>query len=70
MGPRYAGPYVVKRKIHDNTYELTGLPPEVPASQNVRFLRHFYPSPRKFADRPDAQFAKPLKVDSHVGMGG
>ena len=66
MGPRYAGPYVVKRKIHENTYELSGLPPEVPPSQNIRFLRHFYPSPRKFADRPDAQFARPIKVDSHV----
>ena len=66
MGPRYTGPYVVTRKIHENTYELFGLPPEVPSSQNVRFLRHFYPTPRKFADRPDAQFAKPIRVDTHV----
>ena len=66
MGPRYTGPYVVTRKIHENTYELAGLPPEVPASQNVRFLRHFYPTPRKFVDRPDAQFAKPIRVDTHV----
>ena len=66
MGPRYTGPYVVTRKIHENTYELSGLPPEVPSSQNVRFLRHFYPTPRKFADRPDAQFAKPIRVDTHV----
>ena len=41
-------------------------PPEVPSSQNVRFLRHFYPTPRKFIDRPDAQFAKPIRVDTHV----
>ena len=66
MGPRYTGPYVVVKKIHENTYELSGLPPEVPSSQNVRFLRHFYPTPRKFADRPDAQFAKPIRVDTHV----
>ena len=42
---KYTGPYVVKRRIHPNAYELEGLPPAVPPTQNVSHLRLFFPSP-------------------------
>ena len=35
---RYTGPYVVKRRIHPNAYELEGLPSAVPPTQNVSYL--------------------------------
>ena len=66
LGPRYFGPYVVESKVHENAYKLTGLPPEVPPTQNVQFLRRFYPTPRKFISRPEAEYAKPIRVDTHV----
>ena len=49
---RFAGPYIVQSKVSDNAYRLSGLPPGVPKTQNVRFLRLFRPSPRKFQTRP------------------
>ena len=63
---RYTGPYVVKRKIHPNAYELEGLPPNVPPTQNVSHLRLFYPTPPKFETRPEpARAVGPLPVRSH-----
>ena len=34
---RFTGPYEVKRRVHQNAYELDGLPPAVPRTQNVSF---------------------------------
>ena len=61
--PRQAGPYVVQAKINDNSYRLSGLPPGVPTSQNVRFLSLFRPSPRKFRTRPTPAANVPDMVD-------
>ena len=65
MAPKYSGPYPVKAKIHDNAYELSGLPPEVPSTQNIKFLKEFCPSPARFPHRPGPEFAKPLLTGDH-----
>ena len=63
---RYVGPYVVGSRIHDNAYSLKGLPPGVPTTQNVQYLRLFLPSPVRFASRPHSDFARPLEVDGQT----
>ena len=64
---RYVGPYIVESRIHDNAYALKGLlPPGVPTTQNVQYLRLFLPSPLKFASRPHPEYAKPLDVDGQT----
>ena len=60
---RFAGPYIVQSKISDNAYRLSGLPSGVPRTQNVRFLRLFRPSPRKFQTRPTPD----ITPDVHSG---
>lgn len=45
---RYVGPFVISEKVHDNTYRLAGLPPGVPHSQNVQYLKLFCPPPSRF----------------------
>ena len=63
---RFTGPYVVKRKVHPNAFELEGLPSAVPATQNVSHLRLFHPSPRKFETRPHpARAALPINMRDH-----
>ena len=63
---RYTGPYVVKGKVHENAYELDGLPPSVPSTQNVQHLRLFYPSPPKFEFRPGHHVAAgPIQIRDH-----
>ena len=63
---RFTGPYVVKEKVHENAYALEGLPSEVPPTQNVSFLRMFYPSPKRFESRPTpGTAAPPVTVNSH-----
>ena len=64
---KYTGPYVVKRRIHPNAYELEGLPPTVPSTQNVSHLRLFFPSPPKFETRPQpAAAVGPLEFKNHL----
>ena len=46
------GPYVVKGKRNDNAYVLEGLPPGIPAVQNVTFLFSYHTTPLRFATRP------------------
>ena len=63
---KYTGPYVIKAKVHENAFELEGLPPTVPTTQNVEYLRLFFPSPDKFSTRPHpAKAAGPVRVDDH-----
>ena len=45
---RYVGPYVVESQVHPNAYRLAGLPPGVPKTQNVQYLRRFHVSPFSF----------------------
>ena len=54
---KYTGPYPVKKKIHEGAYELEGLPPGVPPTQNVSFLRIFHPTPARFDSRPSPAHA-------------
>ena len=56
---RFTGPYVVRRKIHTNAYELSGLPPNLPKVQNVQFLRKFKESMDCFDSRPETPYARP-----------
>ena len=63
---RYVGPYIVESRIHENAYSLKGLPPGVPTTQNVQYLRLFLPSPVRFASRPHSDFARPLEVDGQT----
>ena len=63
---RYQGPYVVDCKIHDNAYRLRGLPPHLPKTQNVEFLRLFKPSPARFEGRPGFEVALPVMVEGSV----
>ena len=67
MALKYTGPYVVKARPHPNAYELEGLPTEVPAVQNMSFLRYFLPSPPRFASRPaSTQGELPVQVGDHL----
>ena len=64
---RYTGPYLVKRKVHKNAYELEGLPEKVPATQNVSFLRKFLPTPAQFSTRPNPGLATgPVQYKDHL----
>ena len=56
---RFTGPYVVKRRIHQNTYELSGLLPHLPKVQNVQFLHRFNESMTCFEGRPETPYARP-----------
>ena len=60
---RFAGPYVIHARINDNAYKLSGLPPGVPTTQNVKFLRLFRPSPQRFQIRPTPD----ISPDVHSG---
>ena len=63
---RYTGPYVITAKVHENAYKLDGLPPSVPPTQNVEYLRLFFPTPKKFETRPHpATAAGPVQRDGH-----
>ena len=63
---RFVGPYLVQGMIHPNAYCLKGLPPGVPVTQNVRFLRPFHPNVAKFSSRPTPEYAAPVIVSGHV----
>ena len=60
---RRVGPYVVARKIQENAYELTGLPPGVPTTQNVRFLSKYELTPPAFSSSPERAALGPAQVD-------
>ena len=62
---RFVGPYLVEGAVHPNAYQLKGLPPGVPSTQNVRYLRAFKPNPTRFSSRPTPEYATPLEVDGH-----
>ena len=61
--PRYVGPYVIHKRINENAYFLDGLPQGVPSAQNVRYLKLFKPSPRKFRTRPTPEANVPHIID-------
>ena len=39
------GPFAVKRQVNPNAYELEGLPPDLPRTQNITFLTPYHPYP-------------------------
>ena len=63
---KFQGPYVVEKQVHPNAYRLRGLPPSVPKTQNVRFLKPFHPSPARFDGRPMPEVALPTLVDGEI----
>ena len=63
---RFVGPYVIEGKTHPNAYRLKGLPPGVPKTQNVRYLRSFRPNAAKFASRPMPEYAAPITIDGNL----
>ena len=63
---RFQGPYVIGKRIHQNAYELRGLPPSVPKTQNVQYLRPFCPNPVQFRTRPVQEYATPVDTDDGV----
>ena len=64
---RFTGPYPITAKIHDNAFQLDGLPPQVPATQNVTFLRLFKPTPVRFNSRPEpGQAISPISVGNYL----
>ena len=65
LRPRFYGPYPIVAKVNDNAFMLGGLPPAVPPTQNISFLRLFVPSPPCFSSRPAGRHAAPLQVDGH-----
>ena len=69
QGLRYTGPYVVQTKINDNAYRIIGLPPGVPATQNVQYLIAFRPSPKKFRARPTPQANVPRHHRRRTALG-
>ena len=63
---RFVGPYVVKEMVHPNAYRLQGLPPEVPKTQNIQYLKRFKPSPQRFMERPSPGYACPVQQGDHL----
>ena len=60
------GPFVVRKRINDNAYELEGLAPAVPTTQNITFLTPFFPNKARFATRPPIEVATPKTVNGEV----
>ena len=60
------GPFVVKQRINDNAYELEGLPPVVPSTQNITFLSLFYPNVVRFSTRPPEDVALPEIIEDSI----
>ena len=49
---RYAGPYLIARRVHPNTYELNGLPPDVPKTKvSIPTPISPFPSPIRIPSR-------------------
>ena len=63
---KHVGPYPVVKKINDNAYQLSGLPPGMPSTQNVQYLTLFNPSPSKFRTRPTPEVNLPEVIDGEL----
>ena len=60
---KHVGPYLIERKINENAYKLSGLPPGMPSTQNVQYLTPFNLSPPKFRTRPTPEANVPEIID-------
>ena len=53
-------------KYTPTAYKLRGLPPNIPKTQNIRFLKPFHPSPAKYEGRPEPEAAMLVLVEGEV----
>ena len=60
------GPFVVKGQVNPNAYELEGLPPDLPTTQNISFLSPYHPTPARFEDRPGERANEPEEVEGEM----
>ena len=49
---KWYGPYVVKKKVSDNAYAISDLPPGTLETQHTSFLSKYKQSPPQFPNRP------------------
>ena len=60
------GPFVVKKQVNPNAYELEGLPPDLPTTQNISFLSPYHSTPARFEDRPGERANEPEEVEGEM----
>ena len=65
LRPKFYGPYPIVGKVNDNAFQLGGLPPAMPKTQNISFLRLFVPSSERFSNRPAEPPPVPVTIDGH-----
>ena len=56
---KWAGPYVIRKRVNENAYALVGLPAGMSPTQSASFLTPFRESPEKFQSRPQFEVAIP-----------
>ena len=57
---------MVKQRINDNAYELEGLSPAVPSTQNITFLFLFHPNVVRFSTRLPEDVALPEIIEDSI----
>ena len=56
---KWAGPYVIRKRVNENAYALVSLPMGMSPTQSASFLTLFWESPEKFQSRPQFEVAIP-----------
>ena len=56
---KWAGPYVIRKRVNENAYALVGLLAGISPTQSASFLTLFWESPEKFQSRPQFEVAIP-----------
>ena len=54
---KWAGPYVIHKRVNENAYALVGLPAGMSPTQSASFLTPFRESPERFQSRPQFEVA-------------
>ena len=66
---KWAGPYVIHKRVNENAYALVGLPVGMSPTQSASFLTPFRESPEKFQSRPQFEVAIPRTPRRRMGVG-